>query len=74
MKSWLGYGGDYFKQMSGLRLSALEQVLLASLVLLCLISVIDSMTGRDIGNTRQLELARQQAQQELMAIRLNQGN
>jgi len=59
-------------EINQLRLSLLEKVLIGSLVFMCLISVISSMTGRDVGNAEQLKLAKQQAQQDLMALRTAQ--
>jgi len=59
-------------EINQLRLSLLEKVLIGSLVFMCLISVISTMTGRDVGNAEQLKLAKQQAQQDLMALRTAQ--
>jgi hypothetical protein len=74
MKSRLGYNGNFFQEMRGLRLSSLEKTVLLSLILMCLISAIDAFNGRDVGNQEQLHMAKLQAQQELMALRANQGN
>lgn len=73
MKSWFGYNGHFFTELRSLRLSIIEQTLIACLVLMCLISAVSSMYGRDIGNTEQLKLAKLQAQQELMALRTHQS-
>ncbi len=73
MKSWFGYNGHFLKEIRSLRLSALEQTLIASLVLMCLISAASSLTGRNVGNPQQLKLAKLQAQQELMALRTHQA-
>lgn len=74
MKPRLGYNGHFFQEMLGLRLSLLEKTVLLSLILMCLISAVDSLVGRDVGNQEQLRMAKLQAQQELMALRANQGN
>jgi hypothetical protein len=71
MKSRLGYSSHFMTEVRRLRLSLLEKVLISSLVLMCLISVFSSMSGRDIGNTEQLKMAKVQAQQDLMALRMN---
>jgi hypothetical protein len=60
---------NYIEEMRGLRLSILEKVLLTSLLLMCLISAVDSFMGRNIGDQEQLRAAKQQAKQELMALR-----
>ncbi|HEY9687511.1 MAG TPA: hypothetical protein V6C52_11090 [Coleofasciculaceae cyanobacterium] len=60
---------NYIEEMRGLRLSTLEKVLLTSLLLMCLISAVDSFMGRNIGDQEQLRIAKQQAKQELMALR-----
>lgn len=71
MKSRLGYSGHFMTEVRRLRLSLLEKVLISSLVLMCLISVVSAMSGRDIGNTEQLKMAKIQAQQDLMAVRMS---
>lgn len=73
MKSWFGYSEHFLTEMRGLKLSILEKILISSLVLMCLISAADSLTGQDIGSLEQLKMAKMQAQQELMASTLNQG-
>ncbi|MCE3235166.1 MAG: hypothetical protein K0Q50_1346 [Vampirovibrio sp.] len=73
MKSWFGYNGHFLQEIRSLRLSIIEQTLIACLVLMCLISAWSSLSGRDVGNTEQLKLAKQQAQQELMALRTQQA-
>ena len=72
MKSRSAYSSRLMSEINQLRLSLLEKVLIGSLVFMCLISVISSMTGRDVGNAEQLKLAKQQAQQDLMALRTAQ--
>ena len=72
MKSRSAYSSRLMSEINQLRLSLLEKVLIGSLVFMCLISVISSMTGRDVGNADQLKLAKQQAQQDLMALRTAQ--
>jgi|GEM_PF-2649811 len=71
MKSRFGYSSRFFTEMRQLRLSLLEKVLIASLLLVCLISSISTMSGRNIGNLKQLQLAKQQAQQDWMALRMS---
>lgn len=71
MKSRLGYSSHFMTEVRRLRLSLLEKVLISSLVMMCLISVFSSMSGRDIGNPEQLKMAKIQAQQDLMALRMN---
>jgi hypothetical protein len=72
MKSRSAYSSRLMSEINQLRLSLLEKVLIGSLVFMCLISVISTMTGRDVGNAEQLKLAKQQAQQDLMALRTAQ--
>jgi hypothetical protein len=74
MKSRFGYSSRLLAEMRHLHLSLLEKVLIASLLLVCLISSISSMYGRDIGNSKQLQLAKIQAQQDLMALRMSQSH
>lgn len=69
MKSCPGTSKNYVEEMRGLRLSTFEKVLLVSLFLMCLISAADSFSGRNVGDYEQLRMAKQQAQQELMALR-----
>ncbi len=69
MKSRLGYSSHFLTEVRKLKLSLLEKVLLSSLLLMCLISVLSAMSGRDIGSTEQLKMAKLQAQQDLMALR-----
>ena len=71
MKSQFGYSSRVLTEMRQLRLSLLEKVLIASLLLVCLISGISTMSGRNIGNLKQLQLAKQQAQQDWMALRMS---
>ena len=71
MKSRLGYSSHFLTEVRKLKLSLLEKVLLSSLLLMCLISVLSAMSGRDIGSTEQLKMAKLQAQQDLMALRTN---
>ena len=71
MKSRLGYSSHFLTEVRKLKLSLLEKVLLSSLLLMCLISVLSAMSGRDIGSTEQLKMAKLQAQQALMALRTN---
>jgi hypothetical protein len=73
MKTWLGYRGHFMNELSSLRLTILETTLISSLVIMCLISAISAMSGRDVGNSEQLKMAKLQAQQELMALRLNKA-
>jgi hypothetical protein len=73
MKSWFGYNHHFLKEVRSLRLSAFEQTLIVCLVLMCLISAVASLTGRNIGNSQQLKLVKLQAQQELMALRTQQS-
>jgi hypothetical protein len=73
MKSCQGYSGRFFEEMRNLRLSLLEKFLITSLVLMCLISAADSLMGRDLGNFEQVKMAKLQAQQEMMALRMSQS-
>lgn len=73
MKSRFGYNGHFFAELRGLRLSLLEKTLLISLILMCVISAVDSLVGRELGNEDALRTAKMQAQQELMALRTNQS-
>ncbi len=73
MKSWEGYIEHVLKELRQFRLPTIEIALLGALVLMCLISAIDSMTGRDVGNYEQLRTVKLQAQQEMMALRTNHG-
>jgi hypothetical protein len=73
MKSWLGYKGHFMHEVRTLRMTLLEKALIASLVLMCLVSAVSTMIRKDVGNYEQLKLAKQQAQQELMALRTNRG-
>ena len=73
MKSWFGYKGHFMTEVRNLRMTMLETTLIGALVLMCLISAISTMTRRDVGNYEQLRLAKQQAQQELMALRMNRN-
>jgi len=67
------YSSRFLAEIRQLNLSLLEKVLIASLLLVCLISSISSLTGRNIGNTRELQMAKLQAQQDLMALRNSQS-
>lgn len=72
MKSLFGYSNNFWTEVRQLRLSLIEKVLIVSLLLVCLISTISTMNGRNIGNAHELQLAKQQAQQDLMALRMTQ--
>ena len=71
MKSRLGYSNHFSTEMKRLKLSLLEKVIIFSLLAMCLISAVSSLTGRNVGNSEQLKMAKMQAQQELMALRMN---
>jgi hypothetical protein len=73
MKFSAGYEGRFLREVCGLRIFLLEKAILLSLILMCLISVVDAFSGRDVGNPEQLRTAKLQAQQELMALRAGQG-
>jgi hypothetical protein len=73
MKSRFGYDGHFFQQLRGLQMSSLEKTILISLILMCVMSAVDAFNGRLSGNHQQLRMAKLQAQQELMALRANQG-
>lgn len=74
MKSWQGYSYRFLGELFSLRLSILEAALLTALVLMCLVSAVESMAGRNIGNHEQIRMAKLQAQQELMALRSTDSN
>ena len=71
MKSRFGYSDHFLSEVGKLKLSLLEKVLISSLVLMCLISAVSSLSGRDVGNSEQLKMAKLQAQEDLMALRMN---
>ena len=71
MKSRLGYSNHFLTEAKRLKLSLLEKVIIFSLLAMCLISAVTSLTGRDVGNSEQLKMAKQQAQEELMALRMH---
>jgi hypothetical protein len=73
MKSWFGYKGHFMSEVRNLRMTVLETTLIGALVLMCLISAVSNLVRQDVGNYEQLKLAKQQAQQELMALRMNRG-
>jgi hypothetical protein len=73
MKFSAGYEGRFLREIRGLRISLLEKAILLSLILMCLISVLDTFSGRNVGNPEQLRMAKLQAQQELMALRAGEG-
>ncbi len=50
-----------------------EKAILFSLVLMCLISIVDAFSGRNVGNPEHLRMAKLHATQELMALRAGQG-
>lgn len=72
MNSWQGYSKQFLDEMRTLKLSSFEKCLIASLSLLCLFNVVDSLVGHDPGNYEQVKMAKIQAQQEMMASRINQ--
>lgn len=55
------------------RIPLFEKAILLSLVLMCLISIVDAFSGRNVGNPEHLRMAKLQATQELMALRAGQG-
>lgn len=71
MSSW----ATYFKRLTlalvgiGTELSLGEKVLFATLVLAVVISTVDCFNGKGIGDQHAVWLAKQNAQQELMAQR-----
>lgn len=71
MKSWQGYTGHFVDELRGLKLCAFEKALIIALLGMCLISAADSYIGLNVGNSEQLQAAKMQAQQELMALRQN---
>ena len=73
MKFSAGYEGRFLREARALRISLIEKAILLSLVLMCLISAVDALSGRNVGNPEQLRMAKVQAQQELMALRAGQG-
>jgi hypothetical protein len=69
MKSLLDYGNHFLNELLEMRISLLEGALLVALLLMCLVSAIECNLGRDVGSIEQIRMARQQAQQEWMALR-----
>lgn len=69
MKSLLDYGNHFLNELLDMRISLLEGALLVALLLMCLVSAIECNLGRDVGSIEQIRMARQQAQQEWMALR-----
>ena len=57
------------REMRHVHMSLLEKTVLVSLVLMCLISYLDALTGQEVGREDQLRTAQLQARQELMALR-----
>ena len=73
MNSWAGYWSQFIPKMTRLELSMVEKTLILTLLLAMLISGVDSLQGRDIGNPQAIHMAKLQAQQEMMAQRLVTG-
>ncbi|WP_373531666.1 hypothetical protein [Vampirovibrio sp.] len=69
MKSLKDYGNHFLDGILDLKISPLEITLIAALALMCLMSAIDYNREGEMQGLQQLHVARQQAQQELMALR-----
>lgn len=69
MKSLRDYGNHFLDEILALKISPLEVTLIGALAVMCLVSTIEYSLGGDVEGLQQLRLARQQAQQELMALR-----
>ncbi len=69
MKSWQDYGNHFLDEILDFRISILEVTLMVALVLMCLVSAIETSLGRDVGDRKAIDMAQQQAQQDLMALR-----
>lgn len=69
MKSLSDYGSHFLSELVEMRISLLEGTLLVALLLMCLMSAVESTLGRDVGSREQIQMAKQQAQQEWMAFR-----
>lgn len=65
----------YFtKKVLGLNLTTFETALFGSLLIMCLIIAVDTMSGRNIDSYEQVKLAKLQAQQDWMASRTMPNN
>jgi hypothetical protein len=73
MNSWAGYWSQFLPKMTRLELSMVEKTLILTLLLSIIISGADTLQGRDIGNAQAIHMAKLQAQQEMMAQRLETG-
>lgn len=72
MKSLQDYGNHFLNELLEIRISLLEGTLLVALLLMCLMSAIECNLGRDVGSQEQIRMARQQAQQDWMALRASE--
>jgi hypothetical protein len=69
MKSLRDYGNHFLDEIQDLKISTLEITLITALALMCLMSAIEYNLEGEVDGLQQLRVARQQAQQELMALR-----
>ena len=63
------YHEHFTKKFLGLNLTLFETALFSSLLLMCLMIVIDTMSGRNVGNYEQVKMAKLHAEQDLVASR-----
>jgi hypothetical protein len=69
MKSLRDYGNHFLDEILAFKISTLEITLITALALMCLMSAIEYNLKGEVPGIQQLQVARQQAQQELMAFR-----
>jgi hypothetical protein len=69
MKSLKAYGNHYLAELLGLRIPFTEAAILVAFVLMCLVTLLESNVGVELQGQQALDVARQKAHQELMALR-----
>lgn len=69
MKSLKGYGNHFLDALIENRMPLTELAIMVSFIVMCLILVVDNNMGGELSGRHELDIARQQAHQELMALR-----
>ncbi len=69
MKSLKAHGNHYLAELLGLRIPFMEAAILVAFTLMCLVTIVESNVGVDLQGQQALDVARQKAHQELMALR-----